>query len=261
MTEILDRNIKDLIAEYPSLGSYLAGVGIACVACSAGTCRTRDIIDVHGLSEQRERAVLSHIAGVVWPGRAVEIPAVDRRRGGSAAGAPLSPPLAALVEEHTHIMGWLAMVPGVAAALRSGTSGAVEAARSGIAFLRGYADRFHHAKEEENLFARFDSALEIVKSMKAEHEAARGSVRRAAEALDRGDAAGAAVAADALEEHAGLLREHIRKEDEILFPWMDGKLSTSDVGHLYTAFAAIQDRMGAEAAQLRARLAAAGSAG
>ncbi|MFQ5444961.1 MAG: hypothetical protein ACE5EK_10135, partial [Nitrospinales bacterium] len=33
-----------------------------------------------------------------------------------------------------------------------------------------------------------------------------------------------------------LLAEHIRKEDEILYPWMDNTLSTNQVGKLYSQF-------------------------
>ena len=36
------------------------------------------------------------------------------------------------------------------------------------------------------------------------------------------------------------IAEHIRKEDEILFPWMNGRLATAEVGRLYAAFADIE---------------------
>ena len=251
MTEILDRNISDVIADHPALGELLGRVGIACVGCAAGTCRTRDIIEVHGLSAERELEVLGLIASVVYPGRKVEIPSLPRAPPAEAR-VSLSPPLRMLVEEHTLIKRWLALVAPVAAALRSGETGAVEAARAGIEFLRGYADRFHHAKEEDALFACFDAGLEIVKSMRAEHEAARGRVREASEALDAGDGG---RAASSLEAHGELLSEHIRKEDDILFPWMDGKLGTGDVGRLFGAFASVEQEAGGRPAELRASVA------
>lgn len=234
MTEILECGIKDLIAEHPAIGELLDREGIACVTCQAGTCRTRDIIEVHGLSVERERAILAAIAAVVWPGRVVEIPTLPRAAPTSGA---LSPPLRVLVEEHVLIKRWVALVPAVAAALRAGDPGALEAAGSGLRFLREYADRFHHAKEEDTLFPRFDPEPETVRSMKAEHVTARGLVRDAAAALDAGEEG---AAADALLAHAGLLAEHIRKEDEILFPWMNGRLATAEVGRLYAAFADIE---------------------
>ena len=36
-----------------------------------------------------------------------------------------------------------------------------------------------------------------------------------------------------------LLTEHIRKEDEILYPWMDNQLSTHQVGELFSKFDAV----------------------
>ena len=33
-----------------------------------------------------------------------------------------------------------------------------------------------------------------------------------------------------------LLTEHIRKEDEILYPWMDSQLTTRQVGELFSKF-------------------------
>lgn len=246
MTEILDRGIKDLIAEHPAIGELLDREGIACVSCQAGTCRTRDIIEVHGLSVERERAILAAIAAVIWPGRGIEIPTLPRAAPVQSA---LAPPLRTLVEEHRLIRRWLALVPAVADALRAGDTGAPEAARTGVRFLREYADRFHHAKEEDTLFPRFDPEPETVRSMKAEHVTARGCVRDAAAALEAGDGAAAAAA---LLAHRELLAEHIRKEDEILFPWMNGRLATAVVGRLHEAFVGIERTAGDLPARLLA---------
>jgi hemerythrin-like domain-containing protein len=244
MTEIIERGIKDLIAEHPAIGGLLEREGISCVTCQAGTCRTRDIIEVHGLSVERERSIIAAIAAVVYPGRVVEIPTLPRAAPTSGA---LAPPLRVLVDEHLVIKRWLALVPTVAAALRAADSSVVEAARIGLRFLREYADHFHHAKEEETLFPRFDPEPETVRSMKAEHVTARGCVRDAAAALDAGQTG---AAADALLAHGELLADHIRKEDEILFPWMNGRLATAEVGRLYAAIADIERA----AADLPARL-------
>ena len=39
-----------------------------------------------------------------------------------------------------------------------------------------------------------------------------------------------------LEKYAELLTEHIKKEDEILYPWMDRNLSISQIGELFSRF-------------------------
>jgi len=42
--------------------------------------------------------------------------------------------------------------------------------------------------------------------------------------------------AENLMAYRELLTEHIRKEDEILYPWMDNQLSTHQVGELFSKF-------------------------
>ena len=52
----------------------------------------------------------------------------------------------------------------------------------------------------------------------------------------------------AVREHLGawsvLLTQHIKKEDEILYPWMDRQLSTKQVGELFGRFAMVDSDFG-----------------
>jgi hemerythrin-like domain-containing protein len=41
-----------------------------------------------------------------------------------------------------------------------------------------------------------------------------------------------------------LLTGHIKKEDEILYPWMDRNLSTRQIGELFTKFSEADNQMG-----------------
>jgi hemerythrin-like domain-containing protein len=79
--------------------------------------------------------------------------------------------------------------------------------------------------------------------MHLDHEQARSFVRQIQEALDREDS-------DAVSRHLrsyrNLLEEHIQKEDEVLYPWIDRSLSVSQVGELYSAFTHIDERFGDE---------------
>jgi len=74
-----------------------------------------------------------------------------------------------------------------------------------------------------------------------EHEIGRNHIRQAKQALSSGNAA-------ALEENmnawAKLLFDHIKKEDEILFPWMDRALSDSQIGILFSQFREIEHSFG-----------------
>jgi hemerythrin-like domain-containing protein len=101
-----------------------------------------------------------------------------------------------------------------------------------VRFIRGFADGWHHGKEEDILFramgrAGFPAQGGPVAVMLAEHDMGRAHVR----SLDRlaGQAGAwtgeerARVAEEAL-GYASLLRAHIRKEDEILYPMAEARL-------------------------------------
>ncbi len=93
-------------------------------------------------------------------------------------------------------------------------------------FIKGFADGCHHRKEEGVLFKRMaDAGIPVqggpIAVMLAEHEQGRAfthAMRSAAEKLQAGEvSAKAAVAQNAL-GYAALLRQHILKEDNVLFP-------------------------------------------
>jgi hemerythrin-like domain-containing protein len=93
-------------------------------------------------------------------------------------------------------------------------------------FFREFADRLHHGKEEDRLFAKmhecgFPREYGPVAVMLAEHEAGRAHVRALSQigagsgplaARERGQAA------DHGREFVSLLLGHIQKEDNILYP-------------------------------------------
>jgi len=113
-----------------------------------------------------------------------------------------------------------------------------------------FADRCHHAKEEKLLFVRMGERGMPVQGgpiavMLQEHEMGRRFLRAAAEALPQarsGDAGAVAAVRDALGGYARLLRAHIHKEDNILFPMADQLFSPEDQRELAEAF----DRVEAE---------------
>jgi hemerythrin-like domain-containing protein len=95
------------------------------------------------------------------------------------------------------------------------------------------ADKFHHAKEEDVLFKYFDEGIEIIKVMHEDHTAVRAlrkAIRDAVETKDK------IVIARDLEAYRELLIEHIRKEDEILFPWLDGQMSNDQTNEMFSKF-------------------------
>jgi hemerythrin-like domain-containing protein len=103
----------------------------------------------------------------------------------------------------------------------------------GIDFIRSYADKYHHAKEEEILLKYFDESLDIIKTIYEDHENGRAHVKAMLVALDKKDKEAVSEHLNAYQE---LLTEHIKKEDEILYPWMDRDFSITQVGELFSKF-------------------------
>lgn len=97
--------------------------------------------------------------------------------------------------------------------------------RKALDFFRHFADQCHHFKEEKVLFP----ALEEhgipreggpIGMMLAEHEEGRGHVRSMIDAVEqvaKGNGAASTTLLDHARAYVTLLREHIQKEDDILF--------------------------------------------
>lgn len=233
MENQLKTPIKELIARYPKVGEILEEFAIGCVPCSVGTCLLSDIVEIHGLSPEDEDVLMVRIASVVSPGQK---PAPPRERKATAArerAVAYSPPLKRLVDEHALIKRFLALIPRVVAEWAPASGPDRRELLAAAEFIRSYADRYHHAKEEDILFALFDPALEILRAMLEDHRRGRACVGELLDALDRGDADGVAAG---LRRYSEILAEHIRKEDEILYPWMDRNLSVRQVGELFSRF-------------------------
>jgi hemerythrin-like domain-containing protein len=241
MVQVLDRNIKDLMGQWPAVESALAAFNIGCVTCGLGTCRLRDIIEIHNLSVDQERRLFEKIAAIVYPGQDVRISALPRKAAHSGGAKKLSPPMQMLVDEHVAIKRVVAAVPAICAAYDPVVESSRNLVQATIEFIRGYADRFHHAKEKDILFGLFTENTEIIDTMRAEHEVGRGHIGKARQGLTEGDRI---AVGENLHAWAHLLAEHIRKEDEILFPWMDRLLSDKQVGSLYAEFREVEQGFG-----------------
>jgi hemerythrin-like domain-containing protein len=112
-----------------------------------------------------------------------------------------------------------------------------------VEFLRGFADKCHHGKEEDLLFKKmaargFPTQGGPIAVMLSEHQAGRAFIRGIAEG-----AAGIGSdprAAETIDRNArgylDLLRNHIAKENQVLFPMADRTLSAEDQRDLSLAF-------------------------
>lgn len=233
MQEYLDKNIKEIIEEFPPIADVLNRYDIGCVSCGLGSCLFKDIIDIHALDPVEEAALMAGIARIIYPDRQVAIPRIERKSRPPAGESAYSPPMEKLVNEHRLIKRWVAIIPRIIKDLDVTTESGRQLIRRGIDFIQSYADKFHHAKEETILFKCFDENLDIIKTICADHENARARVREMLAALDRQDKDTIAAHLKAYQE---LLTEHIKKEDDILYRWMDRNLSVTQVGELFSRF-------------------------
>lgn len=147
---------------------------------------------------------------------------------------------AILKEEHAVIERVLTMLESVAAAALRGEGVPADFARWSIGFLRQFADVCHHHKEEEALFPLLVSRGlpkegGPVGVMLSEHELGRRLISEMETALDespRNDARFANAAA----QYASLLRQHIWKENNVLFQMAERLLSPDDDAQLVEAY-------------------------
>ncbi len=233
MEEYLNKGIKEIISKFPEIGKILDEYNIGCTPCSVGTCVLKDIVEIHNLSPRDEQELMARIARVVYPGTDVKIPEIKRMPMATSREIKYSPPMKRLVDEHVLIKRWIALIPRVIENLDLESAEWRKIILDGADFIRSYADRYHHAKEEEILFKYFDENLDILKVIHEDHESARAHVRAMLEALDKKDRE---AVVGHLSAYSELLTEHIKKEDEILYPWMDRGLSTRQVGELFSKF-------------------------
>ncbi len=120
--------------------------------------------------------------------------------------------------------------------------------RSITDFVKNFADGCHHAKEEKELFVRlgkhgFSSEQGPVAVMLHEHEQGRAYIRNIIGALplaEKGDRNAIGVVKENLAGYVRLLRGHINKENNILFPMSDSVLTPVDQRELETQFERIE---------------------
>jgi hemerythrin-like domain-containing protein len=242
MEEYLNKGIKEVINEFPEVGEILDEYSIGCGPCSVGTCLLKDIVEIHNLPADEEQMMMARIAKTIYPDKVIEIPSrIERKTETKPKEIKYSPPMKKLVDEHVLIKKWVALIPEVIKNLDLESEEGGQLILDGVDFIRTYADKYHHAKEEEILFKYFDETLDILKVIQEDHTQARGHVKATLEARERKDKA---AIAEHLTAYAELLTEHIKKEDEILYPWMDRNLSITQIGELFSKFDETDEQMG-----------------
>jgi len=129
-----------------------------------------------------------------------------------------------------------------------------ETIRKIVDFSRNFTDRCHHAKEENHLFtALVKRGLSQdegpIAVMLWEHAQGREKIKVIADTLayaEKGNGIALDVLKENLDAYAQLLRAHISKENNVLFPMADKLLNPEDQKALEEAFEKVEaEEMGA----------------
>ena len=134
-------------------------------------------------------------------------------------------PADTLRAEHETMQGLLSVLDGMAARLRSDVPVPREDLADVMTVIVEFADRCHHAKEEDVLFPALASAspqvgAEIARRLTSDHQAFRKIAASLRESVPR--AGRSRVARDQLGKllstYARVLREHVEIEEQTLLP-------------------------------------------
>jgi hemerythrin-like domain-containing protein len=233
MEAYLNTGIKQIIDQFPEVGGILDEYDIGCAPCSVGTCLLKDIIEIHHLGEDEEKVIMAKIAAVLFPDKTIQVPKIKRDNTTEPEGISYSPAIKRLVDEHVLIMRYIKLIPAILENLEVESNKGRQLILDCVDFIRSYADKYHHAKEEDILFKYFDEESDIIKVMLEDHKQARDHVKAVIEALEQKDTN---TIATHLNAYGNLLTAHIKKEDDILYPWMDKNLSVKQIGELFSRF-------------------------
>jgi hemerythrin-like domain-containing protein len=159
-----------------------------------------------------------------------------------------------LRQEHDAILRMLDATEEIARRLRNHQRVEPQVLDHLLEFFRLFADRCHHGKEEDLLFPLLEKkgmprGGGPIGVMLMEHDQGRGLVGQMAIAgkeYATGDSAADLRWAVAAADYAGLLREHIAKENEVLFVMAERMLTPAEQQELAQAFEKSEsEKMGA----------------
>jgi hemerythrin-like domain-containing protein len=233
MEKYLNMEIKKVITEFPRVGAILNEYGIGCVTCSIGTCLMKDIIEIHNVPKNIEAQMMKKLEAALnnqdvadeMPTSGASIQAVKE--------ITYSAPIQKLVDEHKLIKEFLALMPELCEIIQKDLQGSKWIIHQSVEFIKQYADKFHHAKEEDILFAYAKGNEDILNVMLEDHKKGRYYVKSILLGLETEDAS---FITYSLKHYRELLTEHIKKEDEILYPWIERAISASDIDSIEVEF-------------------------
>lgn len=152
-------------------------------------------------------------------------------------------PTKILSDEHQNILAVISAILREVEKVESGKEPDKKFFEKAIVFIKEYADKFHHSKEENILFCELNkdgvlSHCNPIKQMLYEHDEGRVFVGGMNESLSFGNMAEFCKNSRG---YCELLQEHIFKEDNILYPMADEALNEAVQAEIMEKFAKIPE--------------------
>ena len=158
-------------------------------------------------------------------------------------------PTEQLKEEHGGVKVMLRILGKVCDRMEAGKPVPVQHLEQILEFLKVFVDTCHHGKEEEHLFPALEAAGlpregGPIGQMHQEHEQGRAFIRgmdAASRAYAEGAANGAADFVSNARGYTRLLLDHIDKEDNVLYPIAEARLTAETQAALAAAFERVEE--------------------
>ena len=157
-------------------------------------------------------------------------------------------PTEELMKEHEAIKLMIRIMGSVSDRLESGKKVDSKHLESILEFIQIFADKCHHAKEEDLLFPAMEKVGipregGPVGVMLHEHDEGRQYVKAMGEGITqyaKGDLRAGSKIAENARNYMALLSQHIDKEDNILYPMADARIPGADQKELKKEFEKVE---------------------
>jgi hemerythrin-like domain-containing protein len=162
---------------------------------------------------------------------------------------PMHSALAMIQREHQDLAAVLHLLQSlVRDARQAGAAPDFPLLATVLYYIDAFPERYHHPHEEEYLFKRLHEhtpdADTILDDLRAEHAVGPRLIRELERALvhwQAGNQAAAVAFAELAERYVQFLLDHMRKEEEVVFPAAAKALTLADWETIDAAFRAHQD--------------------
>ncbi|HQL44771.1 MAG TPA: hemerythrin domain-containing protein [Spirochaetota bacterium] len=149
-----------------------------------------------------------------------------------------------LINEHEGILYGLHILEKMIEMIKNQVNISIDELKEMVNFFKLFADKCHHGKEETMLFPEMEKAgipkeNGPIEQMLYEHTEGRKYIAIMDKDLQEGTISDAFT--EAALQYINLLRSHINKENNILFPMGDRRIAMDTQKHLLQAFEKYED--------------------